>query len=93
MNNIQKQFLKLHEKRTYLDKYGGSVVATGLTLFAFFLLFSYLYIQGQAAPIKANWSVKKCHPMVVPFAGIINKPDGMSTLQFTALNFQSCKIF
>ena len=90
MNNIQKQFLKLHEKRTYLDKYGGSVVATGLTLFAFFLLFSYLYIQGQAAPIKANWSVKKCHPMVVPFAGIINKPDGMSTLEFTAFNFQSC---
>ena len=90
MNNIQKQFLKLHEKRTYLDKYGGSVVATGLTLFAFFLLFSYLYIQGQAAPIRANWSVMKCHPTVVPFAGIINKPDNMTSLQFTALNFQSC---
>ena len=27
--------------------------------------------------------------MVVP-AGIINKPDGMSTLEFTAFNFQSC---
>lgn len=90
MNNIQKQFLKLHEKRTYLDKYGGSVVATGLTLSAFFLLFSYIYVQGQIEPIKDNWSTQKCHPSVVPFAGLINRPADMGIFEFTAANFQSC---
>ena len=56
MNNIQKQFLNLHEKTAYLDKYGGSVVATGLTLFSFLSTFFIIYIEGQAEPIRDNWS-------------------------------------
>lgn len=90
MDNIQKQFYKLHEKRTYLDKYGGSVVATFLILSAFFLLFSYMWVRGQMEPIKRDWANMKCHPGVVPFAGLINKPAKMGIFDFTAANFQTC---
>ncbi len=90
MNNIQEQFIKLHEKITYLDKYGGSVVATFLILFAFFLIFSYMWVLGQTEPIRRNWAEMKCHPGVIPFAGMINKPPKMGMFDFTAANFSNC---
>ena len=44
MDKIPKTFEsyinKITQKVTYLDKYGGSVVVTGVILFAFFLIFS-----------------------------------------------------
>ena len=51
MNNINKAFdkyiHKLYTNATYLDKYGASVVITGLTLFVFFLIFSYMYVMNK----------------------------------------------
>ncbi len=46
--------------------------------------------MGQIEPIKRDWANMKCHPGVVPFAGIINKPKNQSISEFTALNFQTC---
>ena len=43
MNDIHtfKSYInKITQKVSYLDKYGGSVIVTALTLFAFFLIFS-----------------------------------------------------
>ncbi len=77
MNNIQETFgdyfNKLYMKDGYLDKYGGSVVASSITLFIFFLVFSYYYVQGQIEPIRQDWSNQRCSPSVMPFDGIINK--------------------
>ena len=43
MDKIPKTFEsyinKITQKVTYLDKYGGSVIATGLILVSFFLIF------------------------------------------------------
>ena len=63
---------KIYNKESYLDKYGGSVVVTGLTIFVFFLIFSYFYINNHLSSLKANWNVNKCNPAVIPFAGLIN---------------------
>ncbi len=81
---------KIYKKTGYLDKYGGSVVITGLTLFAFFLLFSYHYVLNHLRPLKANWLNDRCNPAVMPFAGIINPDPGMSKMEFTAQNFAKC---
>jgi len=81
---------KLYDKATYLDKYGGSVIATSLTLFAFFLIFSYFYIQSKIKPIRSDWIKQKCNPVVIPFAGMINAGPGESKLEFTAKNFSEC---
>ena len=40
-------FAKLYDKKTYLDKYGGSVVATAVSLLIFFCIFSFFYIQQK----------------------------------------------
>ena len=94
MDNIQSSFSgyvdKLYEKATYLDKYGGSVITTTVTLFIFFLLFSYFYIIGRIKPIKADWDNQKCNPAVLPFAGFINAESGESKIEYTAKNFNGC---
>jgi len=41
-------------------------------------------------PIKDNWVKYKCNPKVIPFAGLINKPDDKTATQFTQDNFTEC---
>ena len=94
MENIYSAFSqsidKLYDKATYLDKYGGSVIITSVTLFVFFLIFSYFYVQTKIKPIKADWINQRCNPAVIPFAGVINAGEGESKIEYTAKNFSEC---
>ena len=94
MDNIPKTFgsyiNKITKKIGYLDKYGGSVVVTGIVLFIFFLIFSYFYVMNRLKPIKADWVNQRCNPAVMPFAGIINAPPSGSKIDYTADNFYQC---
>jgi hypothetical protein len=94
MDNIPKTFEsyinKITQKVGYLDKYGGSVIITGIVLFIFFIFFSYFYVMNKLKPIKADWAMQRCNPAVMPFAGIINAPDGASKFDYTADNFHHC---
>ena len=94
MDKIPKTFEsyinKITQKVTYLDKYGGSVIATGLILFSFFLIFSYFYVMNKLKPIKADWTNQRCNPAVMPFAGLINAPPHSSKIEYTAENFYQC---
>ena len=85
-------FARLYNKKTYLDKYGGSVIATTVTLFFFFCIFSYFYIQSKMDPIRQNWANERCKPEVMPFAGLINAPKGTSKVAYTADNFTKCTV-
>ena len=85
-------FTKIYTKKTYLDKYGGSVVATAVSLLIFFCIFSYFYIQSKMDPIRQNWANERCKPEVMPFAGLINAPKGTSKMAYTADNFTKCTV-
>ena len=71
---MQNYIKEVYEKTGYLDKYGGSVVATFVIFLIVFVILSYYYIQSNIKPLKANWAKEKCKPYVIPFAGIINAP-------------------
>ena len=94
MDTIQETFSgyfnKLYMKDGYLDKYGGSVVASAITLFIFFLVFSWYYVQSKIEPIRRDWVNQRCSPSVMPFAGWINKPPNKSASDFTSENFMEC---
>lgn len=85
-------FARLYDKKTYLDKYGGSVVATAISLLIFFCIFSFFYIQTKMDPIRQNWANERCKPEVMPFAGMINAPKGTSKMAYTAENFTKCTV-
>jgi len=89
-----KYFNILYEKGTYLDKFGGSVVVTGITLLIFFVIFSYYYIENKIEPIRRNWVNERCKPEIMPWAGFINAKDaankGQTQAEYTGENFYQC---
>jgi len=94
MSNIPETFIGkmkiIYKKNGYLDKYGGSVMITGLLLFIAWLILSYHIVIRKIGPIKADWVNQRCNPSVMPFAGIINGPPGKSKVAYTGHNFTNC---
>ncbi len=90
MDNIASKIDKLYNQSSYSDKNGGSIFMTILILFVFFIAMTYFYVMSQAQPIKDNWVEQRCSPAVMPFAGMINAPDGQSAFDFTGDNFSFC---
>lgn len=86
LDKIQKTYNNL----TYFDQYGSSVILY-IIITIFVLLFaSYAYIASNMSVIKDDWNNQRCNPYVIPFAGLINKPDNMSSSDFTKQNFTYC---
>lgn len=90
MDNITKIINKIYEKSGFLETYGGSFYMTILILITFFIIITYFYILNHANPIKEDWTNQRCKPYIIPFAGIINKPENMSATEFTSENFTYC---
>ena len=87
--NITK-ITKMYDNLSYLDQYGNSVILIILITFVLFLLIAYSFIMINITPIRNNWSAERCKPYVIPFAGIINAPEGMSATDYTQENFTQC---
>lgn len=90
MDNIANKIDKLYNQSTYTEKYGGSIFMTVIILFVFFIALSYFYVMSKAQPIKDNWVNERCSPAVMPFAGLINKPEDQTAFDFTGDNFAYC---
>ena len=80
----------LYGNLTYFDQYGGSVFLFIIISIVLFIVVSYSYVMMNITPIKQNWNTERCKPYIIPFAGIINKPDNMTATDFTAQNFNFC---
>jgi len=80
----------LYKKAGYLNLYGIDLIITIVICVIFLLTMLYFSIINNLEPIKADWDNNKCRPSIIPFAGIINKPDGESVIDFTQKNFIQC---
>ena len=89
-NNGLKNIQHTYNKLTYFDLYSNSVIIFIIISIIIFILTSYCYIIININPIKDDWVKQRCKPYVLPFAGIINKPDNMTTSDFTKQNFDYC---
>ena len=93
MDNISQSAKKINEMYTdltYFDQYGGSVFVFIVLITMLFLIFAYMTVMKNVQPIKDDWVNQRCKPQVIPFAGLINKPDDMSVIDFTGKNFSEC---
>jgi len=81
---------KMYDNLNYFDQYGSSVFLLILITICLFVLCSYCFIMINVQPIKDDWINQRCKPSVIPFAGLINTPDGMSSSDFTKENFDYC---
>ena len=90
INTGLKNIEKMYKNLTYLDQYGGSVIVFFIITIVLIILCSYCFIMINLAPIKDDWQNQRCKPYIIPFAGIINKPNNMSISEFTSKNFSYC---
>jgi hypothetical protein len=44
----------------------------------------------NAQPIIDDWANQRCKPGVIPFAGLLTHPEGMSASEYTKQNFNYC---
>jgi len=89
-DDISERLNRVYNVKGYMDKYGLDVWLTILLVLIFFLVITYFSIKNKLEPIRADWINQKCNPAVLPFAGLINAPKGMSAIEFTAQNFSGC---
>jgi hypothetical protein len=90
INTGLKNIEKMYKNLTYFDQYGGSVMVFFIITIILIILCSYCFIMINLAPIKDDWQNQRCKPYIIPFAGIINKPNNMSIGDFTSQNFSYC---
>jgi hypothetical protein len=81
---------QMYEGMTYFDQYGGDVVLFFILIILLFLIWSYSRIIVNIQPIKDDWVNQRCKASIIPFAGIINTPEGSTATQFAQENFTYC---
>lgn len=90
IKDSKKYIYNLYDKFSYLD-INSPFIITFFILIIFLLFFiSYINVAINTTPIKEDWENEKCNPTVMPFAGLINKPDDKSILEFTSENYNQC---
>lgn len=90
MNESAGKVVKLYKGLTYADEYGTSIVITIIFVITLFLVYAYFKTNMNSQPLKDNWAKNRCRPDVLPFAGMLNAPEGESQLNYTQKNFNFC---
>ena len=76
----------------YTDVYGGSIVFIFFLILFTHLVLSYSFVVNSLGNLKNDWDNVKCRPSVMPFAGMIANNPNMSSMKFTAQNFNECMV-
>src|SRR6056300_70905 len=85
-----KNITKMYENLNYFDQYGGSLIIFIIITIMLFLIVSYCFVMINAQPIIDDWPNQRCKPNIMPFAGLITRPDGMTSSEYTSQNFNYC---
>jgi hypothetical protein len=89
-NHTIEYINKLYNNVSYYDLYGTSIFIFILITLLVFFVHSYYIILQKKQEIADDWVNQRCKPQNLPFAGFINKPDGVSAFDYTNQNFQYC---
>ena len=80
----------MYDNQTYFDQYGSSVIMLIILIFVLFCVISYCLIMVNVQPIIDDWPNQRCKPQIMPIAGLITHPDGVTASEYTAQNFTYC---
>jgi hypothetical protein len=71
---------------------GNYLIASISILLAFGIASSYYWVKGKTTKLRQQWPEVRCDPRVMPFAGVINAPDGVSAREYTSANLAECGV-
>lgn len=81
---------KLYDNLTYYDLYGTSMFFFLIVTLIVILTAMYYKAMINSQEIKDDWNNRRCDPSVIPFAGVINAPEGTTATDYTSENFSYC---
>jgi hypothetical protein len=87
---IVEKLKYLYGDNTFSGRYGTDILKVCFVIFLFMACITYYQIQNKLLDVKRDWPQYKCRPDVMPFAGWINAPEGVSPLEYTKQNFMEC---
>lgn len=85
-----KTILGFYKNTSYIELYG-----TQLAIFIFLIVFEVIVLiilsfKKNILYYQEHWTDLRCEPTIMPFAGFINKPDGISFITYTQENYNYC---
>lgn len=80
----------LYGDKTFSGRYGIDIIKVSVVIFIFMSAVTYFQIQNKLLEVKRDWPEYRCRPDVMPLAGWINAPDGVSPMEYTKQNFMEC---
>lgn len=80
----------LYGDKTFSGRYGIDIIKVCVVIFIFMSAITYFQIQNKLLDVKRDWPEYRCRPDVMPFAGWINAPEGVSPMDYTKQNFMEC---
>ena len=90
MDTDLNKIKKMYDKLTYFDQYGGSLVLFIIITLTITILISYFHTMINVQPIIDDWPNQRCKPQIMPIAGLITHPEGVTSSEYTAQNFTYC---
>jgi hypothetical protein len=95
MNNMNKNegfanLKSMYDNQSYFDQYGSSVIMLIILIFVLFCVISYCLVMVNVQPIIDDWPNQRCKPQIMPIAGLITHPEGVTASEYTAENFTYC---
>jgi hypothetical protein len=85
-----ENIIHMYENLNYFDQYGASFILFIIITLVLLILITYCHLKINAQPLINNWSNERCKPNIIPFAGFITHPEGISAVDYTAQNFNYC---
>jgi len=82
--------IHMYDNLNYFDQYGATFILFILITLVLLILISYCHVKINAQPVIDNWPNERCKPNIMPFAGFITHPEGVSAVDYTAQNFNYC---
>ena len=87
---IVERLKYIYGDNTFSGRYGIDIIKVCVVIFLFMCAITYFQIQNKLQEVKRDWPQYRCRPNVMPFAGWINPPDGVSPMEYTKQNFMEC---
>lgn len=89
--NIFDNITKYYESLSYYNRYFKDIWFVIIFITFVIGLVIYFYIKIRIEAIRKEWPSQRCNPIYIPFAGIIHKMDGKTTLESGQINFMYCQ--
>ena len=85
-----QNIIHIYDNLNYFDQYGATFVVFILITLVLLILITYCHVKIHSQPIIDDWANQRCKLNVLPFAGFITHPEGVSAIDYTSQNFNYC---